>query len=145
MTKDYEEEVIDYEEEKKEFVDFEDSIIRMTIEQIGSSDIVLDLLAKHLSRKPCEFKERYEALINRDNVKENDDIILRSFLDKDLESAQDSLDNLFCHRCLIFDCKLHKCSQELIFPVKLYKEFLVTIKFVDIQYQVITLALLLQT
>ncbi|KAI3521031.1 hypothetical protein L1887_10489 [Cichorium endivia] len=107
ICSDSEEEVIDYEEEKKEFVDSEDNIIRMTIEQIGSSDNVFDLLAKRLSRKPCEVKERYEALVNKENVKENAAITMRSSLDKDLESAQDSLDNLFCRRCL-----------ELIFPAE---------------------------
>lgn len=66
-----------------------------------------------------------------------------SFLDKDLDAALDSFDNLFCRRCLVsynlysiqlfvisislflglvsfwqvFDCRLHGCSQDLVFPV----------------------------
>ncbi|KAL7612296.1 hypothetical protein Lser_V15G07489 [Lactuca serriola] len=118
ICSDSEEEVIDDEEDKKEFVDSEDTIIRMTIEQLGSTDTVLELLAQRLSRKPCEVKARYEALVNRENKYEDTDFNLNSFLDKDLEAAQDSLDNLFCRRCLIFDCKLHGCSQELIFPAE---------------------------
>nr|GEW95218.1 histone-lysine N-methyltransferase CLF [Tanacetum cinerariifolium] len=38
-------------------------------------------------------------------------------IEKDLEAAQDSFGHLFCRRCLIFDCKLHGCSQKLIFLV----------------------------
>ncbi|KAL4577450.1 hypothetical protein LXL04_013559 [Taraxacum kok-saghyz] len=123
ICSDSEEEVIDDEENKKEFVDSEDTIIRMTIEQLGSSDVVLDSLAKYLSRKPCEVKERSEALVTKKNVQESSKsgdtaFNLSLFLDKDLEAAQDSIDTLFCRRCLIFDCKLHGCSQELIFPAE---------------------------
>lgn len=71
-----------------------------------------------------------------------------SFLDKDLDAALDSFDNLFCRRCLVsilffffsfflffvisislylglfsfwqvFDCRLHGCSQDLVFPVSI--------------------------
>lgn len=41
-----------------------------------------------------------------------------SFLDKDLDAALDSFDNLFCRRCLVFDCRLHGCSQDLVFPAE---------------------------
>ncbi|XP_024969959.1 histone-lysine N-methyltransferase CLF-like isoform X1 [Cynara cardunculus var. scolymus] len=116
ICSDSEEEIINDEEDKKEFVDSEDNIIRMTIEEVGASDTVFDLLAQRLSRKPCEVKARHEALSSRQNVIESFDF--NSFLDKDLEAAQDSFDNLFCRRCLIFDCKLHGCSQDLIFPAE---------------------------
>lgn len=88
---------------------------------------------------------------------DNEDILQNgnSFLDKDLDAALDSFDNLFCRRCLVstvlvlsihfcavlfcyhvdnsvdffslffflwqvFDCRLHGCSQDLVFPVSLF-------------------------
>ncbi|XP_076883194.1 histone-lysine N-methyltransferase CLF-like [Bidens hawaiensis] len=123
IASDSEEEAIDEEEEKKEFVDSEDYIIRMTIQQLGSSVDVLDLLAQQLSRKPSEVKARYEVLVNRENAVEsskpgNSEFDMSSLYEKDLEAALDSFDNLFCRRCLVFDCKLHGCSQDLIFPAE---------------------------
>lgn len=47
------------------------------------------------------IQARYEALVSRENKYEDTDFNLNSFLDKDLEAAQDSLDNLFCRRCLV--------------------------------------------
>ena len=38
----------------------------MTIEQLGSSDVVLDSLAKYLSRKPCEVKVNSLHIIGND-------------------------------------------------------------------------------
>eukprot|EP01018_Ginkgo_biloba_P008814 Gb_27681 [translate_table: standard] len=46
------------------------------------------------------------------NTASGDDI----FLGKDLDAALDSFDNLFCRRCLVFDCRLHGCSQGLVLP-----------------------------
>ncbi|PWA97216.1 histone-lysine N-methyltransferase CLF [Artemisia annua] len=123
LCSDSEEEIVDEEENIKEFVEAEDKIIRMTIKQLGSSDVVYDSLAQRMSRKPCEVKARYEALVSQHNDIESSksghaDLNMSSSLEKDLEAAQDSFDHLFCRRCLIFDCKLHGCSQELIFPAE---------------------------
>ncbi|THG20181.1 hypothetical protein TEA_005566 [Camellia sinensis var. sinensis] len=115
ICSDSEEEIIEDEEEKKEFRDSEDYILRMTIKEVGLSDAALDALGQCFSRKPSEIKERYEVLSKGENSVEGPG---NSFLDKDLEAALDSFDNLFCRRCLVFDCRLHGCSQDLVFPAE---------------------------
>ncbi|KAK8556762.1 hypothetical protein V6N12_003157 [Hibiscus sabdariffa] len=121
ICSDSEEEVIEEDEEKKEFFESEDFILRMTIKEACLSDPVLESLAQCLSRSPAEVKARYETLMKEKDVEasKNRDIEAQnwnSFLEKDLEAALDSFDNLFCRRCLVFDCRLHGCSQDLIFP-----------------------------
>ncbi|GJZ90671.1 histone-lysine N-methyltransferase CLF, partial [Tanacetum coccineum] len=139
ICSDSEEEMVDEEKDKKEFVEAEDKIIRsakdnitallhilvmcdisrMTIEELGSSDVVYDSLAQRMSRKPCEVKARYEALVSQQNATGSSNSGHTDLnVEKDLEAAQDSFDHLFCRRCLIFDCKLHGYSQELIFPAE---------------------------
>ncbi|GAV67751.1 SET domain-containing protein [Cephalotus follicularis] len=123
ICSDSEEEVIDDEEEKREFVEFEDYILRMAIKEVGLSDQVLESLAQCLSRSPREVKARYEILMNEEKAvegsKNGDEAhYVNPFLDKDLEAALDSFDNLFCRRCLVFDCRLHGCSQDLFFPAE---------------------------
>nr|AEZ06400.1 CLF-like protein [Aquilegia coerulea] len=126
LCSDSEEEVVEDEEDKREFMSVEDYILRMTIQEVGSSDVVLESLAQCFSRKPCEVKERYDNLIKGEKVSEclkkgdvaADPQLEEAFLNKDLEAALDSFDNLFCRRCLVFDCRLHGCSQDLVFPVE---------------------------
>ncbi|KAL2551987.1 Histone-lysine N-methyltransferase CLF [Forsythia ovata] len=123
ICSDSEEEANDDEEEKKEFAEFEDYILRMTIKEVGLSDAALDLLAQCLSRKSCEIKARYEDLVKSQNAtcdvnNGNIDDFVNPYIDKDLDAALDSFDNLFCRRCLVFDCRLHGCSQDLIFAAE---------------------------
>ncbi|KAK4416179.1 Histone-lysine N-methyltransferase CLF [Sesamum alatum] len=123
ICSDSEEETVDDEEEKKDFVEYEDYILRTTIKEVGLSDLTLDLLAQCLSRKSCEIKGRYEDLIKNDNAmcrvnNGNAEGFVNPYIDKDLDAALDSFDNLFCRRCLVFDCRLHGCSQDLVFSAE---------------------------
>ncbi|XP_019067511.1 hstone-lysine N-methyltransferase EZ3 isoform X1 [Solanum lycopersicum] len=121
ICSDSEEELLEGEQEKK-FAEYEDVMLCSTIQQIGLSDTVLELLGQFLSRKPSEVKERYEDLVKdkyecaskNENIQGTPDL----FLDNDLDAALDSFDTLFCRRCLVFDCQSHGCSQDLIFPAE---------------------------
>ncbi|PKU85579.1 histone-lysine N-methyltransferase EZ1 isoform X1 [Dendrobium catenatum] len=122
ICSDSEEDIVDEEDDKKAFVNIEDYILRLTIQEVGLSDLVLDSLSQCLDKGPSEIKARYEniSVSERSNncgrTVPKDDKIEDSFLEKDLDAALDSFDNLFCRRCLVFDCRLHGCSQDLVFP-----------------------------
>ncbi|CAN1813450.1 Histone-lysine N-methyltransferase CLF [Linum perenne] len=123
ICSDSEEEAVDDEEEKRFFLASEDYILSTTIKKTGLSNGVIQSLAECLSRSTDEVKARYENLTKEEKPSvdsinaDSETQTVNSFLEKDLEAALDSFDNLFCRRCLVFDCRLHGCSQDLVFPV----------------------------
>ncbi|VAI82985.1 unnamed protein product [Triticum turgidum subsp. durum] len=164
LDSDSEDEAVEDEEEKKEFKVSEDCLIRMTIQECGMSDAVLETLARCFDRAAGDIKAsflfiiihiisitfwpfglflfeftfslltintyspilqaRYEILNGEKtggSLKKFSELNAKVedlYRDKDLDAALDSFDNLFCRRCLVFDCKLHGCSQDLVFPTE---------------------------
>jgi len=126
ICSDSEEEVAEEEDEKHEFTEGDDCVLRMTIQEHGQCQAVLNTLSQHIKAKPSEIEARFVYLLAQDKEKqeslENVATAAESadfgdiFLGKDLDAALDSFDNLFCRRCLVFDCRLHGCSQGLVLP-----------------------------
>ncbi|XP_057966698.1 histone-lysine N-methyltransferase EZA1 isoform X2 [Malania oleifera] len=124
VCSDSEEEITEAEEEKHEFSEGEDRIIWMAFHEHGSNEGVVNIVSQCIGGTTSEIQERYSIL--KDKLQEKQDQILNAsgelaseknaFLEKSLSSALDSFDNLFCRRCLVFDCRLHGCSQTLINP-----------------------------
>ncbi|XP_044959619.1 histone-lysine N-methyltransferase CLF-like isoform X1 [Hordeum vulgare subsp. vulgare] len=124
MFSDSEDEVVEDEEKKREFNSSEDNLIRTTIEDTAMSDAVLEALAQCCEKTAGDIKARYE-IVKGENTEGSSKQVSKLnaklkdvYHDKDLDAALDSFNNLFCRRCLVFDCKLHGCSQDLIFPAE---------------------------
>ncbi|KAJ0111074.1 hypothetical protein Patl1_00879 [Pistacia atlantica] len=144
ICSDSEEDNVEPEEEKHEFTDAEDRIIwattfgriacfskfseqkqhydrRMAFQEHGLGEEVVNLVGQFTGVATSEIQERYNILKEKYNDKNLKDSADSGFemgisLDKTLSAALDSFDNLFCRRCLLFDCRLHGCSQTLIDP-----------------------------
>lgn len=126
ICSDSEEEVAEEEDEKHEFTEGDDCVLRMTIQEHGQCQAVLNTLSQHIKAKTSEIEARFAYLMAQDKEKqeslENVATAAESadfgdiFLGKDLNAALDSFDKLFCRRCLVFDCRLHGCSQGLVLP-----------------------------
>ncbi|XP_076905477.1 histone-lysine N-methyltransferase EZA1-like isoform X1 [Bidens hawaiensis] len=126
ICSDSEEELTEPEEEKHEFSETEKRIIRMVSQDYEPSDEVIKILAQYVGGNTSEIYDAYIMLKteNEENIKQNlsasadpeHDWTIP--LDKSLSASLDSLDNLFCRRCLVFDCRLHGYSQTVITPTE---------------------------
>ncbi|XP_047178530.1 histone-lysine N-methyltransferase EZA1 isoform X3 [Vigna umbellata] len=125
ICSDSEEELTEHEEEKHEFSEAEDRVLWMAFEEYGLNEEVLNIVSEFVGGKSSEIQERYKSIKEKnigrlDQPSENSgdpESIIGISPEKTLSAALDSFDNLFCRRCLqIFDCRLHGCSQPLVYP-----------------------------
>ncbi|KAJ6400959.1 hypothetical protein OIU84_016392 [Salix udensis] len=116
------EEEIEPEEENHEFSEGEDRILWMVFQEHGLAEEVVNIVSQFIGVGTSEIQERCRTLVekysNDQNVKDSINSACERgiSLEKSLGAALDSFDNLFCRRCLLFDCRLHGCSQTLINP-----------------------------
>ncbi|KAI7984406.1 Histone-lysine N-methyltransferase EZA1 [Camellia lanceoleosa] len=126
ICSDSEEEIAEPEEEKREFSEGEDRILWMAFEEHGLNEEVLNIVSQHIGGTTSEIQERCNMLKEKNQVKHEQNFKgckasgseKNNLLEKSLSAALDSFDNLFCRRCLVFDCRLHGCSQGLINPIE---------------------------
>ncbi|KAL6184870.1 hypothetical protein ACLB2K_046269 [Fragaria x ananassa] len=119
---DTDDEMTEPEEVKRAFSGGEDRILLMAFQEHGTGEEVTKAVSQFIGATTSEIQERYITIKERVCEKRESKDSGESgsnrhiFLDKSLSAALDSFDNLFCRRCLIFDCRLHGCSQPLIYP-----------------------------
>ncbi|OMO82119.1 putative enhancer of zeste, ezh [Corchorus olitorius] len=121
ICSDSEEDVAEPEEEKHDFTEGEDRIIWSISQDFGLGDEILHAVSQFIGVGISEIQERHSTLTEKysdQNVNDSEDSGSEKgiSLEKSLSDALDSFDNLFCRRCLLFDCRLHGCSQTLINP-----------------------------
>ncbi|XP_020399443.1 histone-lysine N-methyltransferase EZ2 isoform X7 [Zea mays] len=115
ICSDSDEEIPEPEEEKHFFTKGEDHLIWRATQDHGLNQEVVNVLCQFIGATPSEIEERSEVLFekNEKHSGSSDKIESRLSLDKTMDAVLDSFDNLFCRRCLVFDCRLHGCSQNL--------------------------------
>lgn len=119
ICSDSEEEVTEPEEEKHDFSEGEDRILWMAFEEHGCNHNVVNIVSQFVKGSTTEIQDRYNILKEKKKKKQDSEergTEKTICLDKTLSVALDSFDNLFCRRCLVFDCRLHGCSQSIIDP-----------------------------
>ncbi|XP_062211017.1 histone-lysine N-methyltransferase EZ3-like isoform X2 [Phragmites australis] len=118
VCSDSDDEIPEPEEDKHLFTEGEDQLIWKATQEHGSSLEVVNVLCQFIDATPSEIEERSEVLFEKNEKHSglSDKIDSQLSLDKTMDVVLDSFDNLFCRRCLVFDCRLHGCSQSLVFP-----------------------------
>ncbi|KAL3652924.1 hypothetical protein CASFOL_002605 [Castilleja foliolosa] len=124
ICSDSEEELGQLEGEKHEFSNIEDRFMRVAVQEYGVANEVIDKLTQFVGGTSQEIQERCNILMENDQPIEKNNIrssreeryVDNVFLEKGVAAALDSFDNLFCRRCLVFDCRLHGCTQNLAYP-----------------------------
>ncbi|KAL6271887.1 hypothetical protein ACE6H2_028798 [Prunus campanulata] len=122
VCSDTDEEIAEPEEVKHEFTAGEDRIISMAFQEHGIGEEVVKVVSQFIGATTLEILVRYNTIKDREKHEPKGSGDSGSnwciSLDKSLSAALDSFDNLFCRRCLLFDCRLHGCSQPLIYPLR---------------------------
>ncbi|PWA64495.1 SET domain-containing protein [Artemisia annua] len=126
ICSDSEEEITEPDEEKHEFSETENRIIRMVSQDYEPSEEVIKILTQYIGGSTSEIHEAFITMKTENEANELKDGSVSAdnehdwsiSLDKSLSASLDSLDNLFCRRCLVFDCRLHGYSQTVISPTE---------------------------
>ncbi|TKY61705.1 Histone-lysine N-methyltransferase EZ3 [Spatholobus suberectus] len=126
ICSDSEEEIVNPENVKHDFTEAEDRILRITLDEYGSTEEVLSIVKESVKTTDSQIQERYEKLKEKnmgslDQHSKNCDCRgceshLGICLEKGLSDTLKTFDTLFCRQCLIFGCPVHGTSQPLIYP-----------------------------
>ncbi|KAL6505078.1 hypothetical protein OROGR_024895 [Orobanche gracilis] len=124
VCSDSEEELGQVERTKRAFSEVEDHFMREAVQEFGVATEVFDMLTHFVGGTSQEIQERSSMLMENDqplgknNFKSSreEGYLDKLLLEQSLAAALDSFDNLFCRRCLVFDCRLHGCSPNLVHP-----------------------------
>ncbi|XP_062083642.1 histone-lysine N-methyltransferase EZA1 isoform X2 [Humulus lupulus] len=121
ICSDSEEEILEHEEGKREFSKGEDQILCTVFGEHGLGEEVVKSVSNFIGVSTVEVQERYNTIIGKsEELDPNNGKVFEPgkgmLLDKSLTDALDSFDNLFCRRCMVFDCRLHGCSHTVVLP-----------------------------